>query len=421
MSLLIKNGYCIRSQKEGYYDILIEEGTIKRIDKGIDGKDCEVIDAKNCIVMPTFCNAHTHMAMSLFRGLADDLELMEWLTKHIFPAEAKFVDKQMVYVCSKLSILESLRSGMGCFMDMYFFEEEIARAAIEVGVRAIITEGIIDFETPDCKNAREAINKTRSLKEEFSDEELVRVGYGPHSTYTLSYESLRYLADNLSDDDIIHIHINESRREVESVLKDKGKRPIDVLIDVGLLRETTFMAHCVESSDEDISKIANYGANVINVPQSNLKLASGIAPIQDMLKAGIGVYLGTDGAASNNNLDIIEDMRTSSLLQKVKFDERAMDSKTALAMGMNHEGLFDGVGFIREAGPADVVVMSLDDLEATPVYNPYSFVVYAANSRSVRDVIVNGKVILKGGEFVNADEEEVKYEVRELSKKLGAL
>ncbi|AEA34081.1 amidohydrolase [Hippea maritima] len=421
MSVLIKNGYCINSQKEGYFDVLIEGNRIKTIDNNIKIETDYVIDAKECLVMPTFCNAHTHLAMSLFRGLADDLELMEWLTKHIFPAEAKYVSADMVYKCSKLSMLEAIRSGTSCFLDMYFFEEKVAEAAIEVGMRGVVTEGIIDFPTPDCSDAKEAIEKTKSLKEEFKNEPLIRVGFGPHSTYTLSFDSLKMVADALEEDDVVHIHVNESSSEIEAVLKDKGKRPIDVLIDIGLLSRNTFMAHCVKSSDKDIEKMKAYNANVINVPQSNFKLASGIAPIEKMINKGVNVFIGTDGSASNNNLDMIEEFRTSSLVQKVEFGQKAMDAKTTLKIASNFNGLFDDVGFLKEGNVADIVVMSLNDLEAVPIYNPYSFVVYAANSRAVRDVIINGKVILKDREFVCIDENRVKFEVKELAKKLGAL
>ena len=419
--LLIKNGYCINSEKEGYFDILVDGDRIAKIDKNIEGSFDEVIDAKDCIVMPTFCNAHTHLAMSLFRGLADDLELMDWLNNHIFPAEAKYVNKDMVYICSKLSMLEGIRSATGCFYDMYFFEEEVAKAAIEIGVRTIIGEGIIDFPTPDCKTPKDAIEKTKSLKREFKDSNLIKVSYAPHSTYTLSEDTLKMVADALDDNDIVQIHINESKREVELVKSQKGKRPLEVLNDTGLLTDRTFMAHCVETDDEEIDLIKEKNAKVINVPQSNFKLASGIAPICKMVKKGIDVYIGTDGPASNNNLDMIEEIRTSSLVQKVKFGEKAMSSKTILKLASNFDGLFDGAGYLKEGNFADIAIISLDGIESVPIYNPYSFIAYALNSRDVRDVIVSGRIILKNREFVDIDEEEVKFKVRELSKSLGGL
>jgi len=419
MNILIKNGYCIDGFKEGYFDILIEGNRIKKIGK-IDENVDSVIDANGCLVMPAFCNAHTHLAMSLFRGMADDLELMEWLVKYIFPAEAKYVNPEMVYKCSKLSMLETIRSGASCFVDMYFFEEEVAKAALDVGMRGVIGEGIVDFKTPSCSSPKGAIKKTKQLKSEFGNYGLIRVSYAPHSTYTLSLETLKLVADNLDEDDIVHIHINESKREIELVRSQKGKKPIEVLKEVGLLGEHTYMAHCVETDDSDIELIESAKAKVINVPQSNLKLASGIAPIQRMLDKDIEVFIGTDGSASNNNLDIIEEIRVASLVQKIEFNEKALSAKDAFKMLVNFNGLFDA-GRLNESMLADIVIVKLDGFEATPIYNPYSFVVYALNSRDVRDVIINGRVVLRNGEFVGVDEEKVKFEVRELAKGLGGL
>ncbi len=419
MSLLVKNGYCIDGKREGYWDILIEGNRIVKVDNSIEEAD-EIIDANNCLVFPAFCNAHTHLAMSLFRGMADDLELMEWLTKYIFPAEAKYVKPGMVYVCSKLSMLELIRSGCGCFVDMYFFEEEVAKAAFEVGMRGILGEGIVDFETPSCKNSLEAIKKTKYLKEEFGKNGLIKVSYAPHSTYTVFNETLKKVADEVEADDLVQIHVNESKKEIELVKSHKGKKPIEILKDTGLLREFTYMAHCVETDDYDMDFIKERNSKVIHVPQSNLKLSSGIAPVQKFLDRDIDLYLGTDGPASNNNLDMIEEARVASLIQKVKFNEKALSAKETFEMMVNYRGIFDA-GRIEEGKLADLVIMRLDGFEATPMYNPYSFLVYAANSRDVRDVIIDGKIVLKNGEFEYIDEDKVKYDVRQLAKRLGAL
>lgn len=418
MSILIKNGYCVDREREGHFDVYIEGNEIKEVGK-IDRCADDIIDAKNCLVLPAFCNAHTHLAMSLFRGMADDLELMEWLTKYIFPAEARYVNPEMVYKCSKLSMLELIRSGTGCFIDMYFYEEEVARAALEIGIRGILGEGIVDFETPSCRSPKEAIEKTKSLKSEFKDIELIKVSYAPHSTYTLSEATLKVVSDALGDD-IVQIHVNESQNEIKLVISQKGKKPLEVLKEVGLLGSRTYMAHCVETDDSDMELIKETKAKVVNVPRSNLKLGSGIAPVQKMLNEGIDVLLGTDGPASNNNLDMVEEMRVASLVQKFKFNEKALNAKEAFKLGTNFEGLFNA-GLVKEGLLADLVIIKLDGLEAVPIYNPFSFLIYAANSRDVRDVIIEGKVILRNGDFVSVDEEEVKFEVRELAKKLGAL
>ncbi len=418
MSLLIKNGYLIGGKNDGIYDIVVEKNRIARIDKSIEGDFDEVIDADNCLVMPTFCNAHTHLAMSLFRGLADDLSLIEWLTKHIFPAEAEFVNKEMVYICSKFSMLELIASGGGCFSDMYFFEEEVAKAALEVGIRGVIAEGIVDFPSPSCKNADEAIAKTKSLKREFKNEGLIKVAYAPHSTYTLSFESLKKIALEIDEDDIIHIHLNESDGEIQQVLSEKKKRPLDVLEEVGLLLPNTFLAHSVKTTKEEIKRIKAAKAKIIYVPQSNFKLSSGIAPVCDFLKSGVEVYLGTDGQASNNNLDMVEEMRFASLVQKVKYDEKSLNAKTAFSIAT--ESLFERDRLV-EGALADIAIVSLDSFEAVPMYNPYSFVVYAMNSRSIRDVIIDGEIVYRNREFVKIDANEVAFEVKKLAKKVADL
>jgi len=418
MSILIKGGYCVDGEREGYFDVYINGNVIE--DVGNIEKSADLtIDANNCLVMPAFCNAHTHLAMSLFRGMADDLELMEWLTRYIFPAEARYVNPEMVYKCSKLSMLELIRSGTGCFVDMYFYEEEVAKAALEVGMRGVLGEGIVDFETPSCKNPGEAIEKTESLKGEFGNSRLLKVSYAPHSTYTVSKDTLKMVGEK-AEDSIVQIHVNESKKEVELVKSQHRKGAIGVLDEVGLLTDKTFMAHCVYTDSADMELIAERRARVVNVPESNLKLASGIAPVESMIEKGISVYLGTDGAASNNNLDIIEEMRVASLIQKVKFGEKALPAKQAFKMAVNYDGLFNS-GRLEKGRLADIVIIKLNGIEAVPIYNPYSFLVYAANSRDVRDVIIDGKPVLRNGEFVNIDEEKVKFEVKELARSIGAL
>lgn len=417
MSILIKNGYCL-GEKEGFLDVFIENDTIKSVAENIDRKADSVIDAGGSIVMPVFCNAHTHLAMSLFRGMADDLALMDWLNNHIFPNEAKYVNKEMVYICSKLSMLEMIRGGTGCFMDMYFFEEEVAKAAIEIGMKGVIGNGIIDFPTPESKNADEAISKTLSLKKEFESED-IKVSFAPHSTYTLSVESLKKIAD-ARDGSILQTHANETKSEVELVLKEKGKRPLEILSETGLLDSRTYLAHCVDTSDNDMDIIKANSANVINVPQSNLKLASGIAPIYKMLERGINIFIGTDGSASNNNVDMVEEIRTMNLVQKVVSEnEKVLCAKQTFDIGVN--SLFSDSGILKEGYKADIAVIKLDSFESAPVFDPYSYIAYAANSRDVSTVIINGRVILKNREFVDVDEEKAKFEVRSLAKKLGAL
>jgi len=418
MSLLIKNGYCL-GEKEGHLDVLVEDDRIVSLEKGIEAEVDTVIDADNCIVLPAFCNAHTHLAMSLFRGMADDLNLMEWLNNHIFPAEAKYVDSEMVYWCSSLSMLEMIRSGTACFADMYFYEEQVARAAMRIGMKAMIGEGILDFKTPDASSAREAIEKTKALKREF-ESETIKVSYAPHSTYTLSEESLRLVADAADDGSPVQIHVNESSEEITTVMRTKGKRPMDVLKETGLLDKDIYLVHCVASSDDDIRMMKAKGCSVVNVPQSNLKLASGIAPMYKMERMGIDIFIGTDGPASNNNLDIIEELRVMSLIQKaLSRDSTVVGAKKSFVIGTN--SLFENSGKLSAGYKADIVVISTDSFEAIPMYNPYSYLAYAANSRDVRCVIIDGKVVYKDGEFTTVDKDEIVFEVKRIAKKLGAV
>ncbi len=417
MSILIKNGYCL-GEKDGFFDIFIDKGKIKNIEKDIETKADETINAEDCLVLPTFCNAHTHLAMSLFRGMADDLSLMDWLNNHIFPSEAKYVNKEMVYVCSKMSMLEMIRSGTGCFMDMYFFEEEVAKAALEIGIKGVIGEGITDFKTPSCSSADETIAKTISLKREFECN-TIKVAFAPHSTYTLSKESLKKIA-SASEGFIVETHANETESEIALSIKNNAGRPMEVLYDTGLLKKDIYLAHCVVNTQEDIDLMKKHNAHIINAPQSNLKLASGFAPVQQFLDNGLDVFIGTDGAASNNNLDIIEELRTTSLLQKaLTKNEKALNAKDTFKIGTN--SIFETSGLLKEGYDADIVIIKLDSFEATPVFNPYSYLAYAANSRDVSTVIINGKIILKNREFVDIDEKEVKFKVKETAKKLGAI
>ncbi len=417
--ILIKNSYVV--EKEGFYDILIKDNIIKKIDKKIECNNCYTIEAKNHLVVPAFCNAHTHLAMSLFRGLADDLNLMSWLNDYIFPNEAKYVNKDMVYKCSKLSMLEMIRGGTGCFMDMYFFEEEVARAAHEIGMRGVIGEGIVDFESPSCRNADEAISKTKSLKEEF-ESDMLKVSFAPHSTYTLSNKSLKKIADAANQSIIVQVHASETKDEVDIVLKDKGKTPIEVLRDVGLLHNNTYLAHCVEINGNDMNLIKQAGSSVVINPQSNMKLGNGIVPFVDMAKHGINILIGTDGSASNNSLDIVQELKAASLANKVLARKADVaNAKEMFKIGTNSRTLFGNTGKIEEGYKADLSLISADSLNAVPMYNPYSHILYSLNSKDVDTVIINGKVIMEHNEFKGIDEDKVKYDVRNLAKDLGAI
>jgi 5-methylthioadenosine/S-adenosylhomocysteine deaminase len=400
--------------------ILIEGNKILKIQSDLKldlPKNTTVIDGSDKLALSGFFNAHTHAAMTLFRGYQDDLALQDWLNR-IFKLEAAYINDKVVYWCSKLACLEMVSCGTTGFMDMYFFEEEVAKSALDVGLRVVISEGLLSFQTPFCESFKEGIKKTINLKETFKDNPKVKVSFGPHSLYTVEKEDFELLAQTIGTDDYIHIHLAENVTEVNTVLSKYGKAGALVLDDFGLLNKNTYLAHCVHLTDEEIGLIQEKGSHAIHNPQSNMKLSSGISSVCKMIQKGIDVCLGTDGCASNNNLDMIEELRSAALLQKL-FNPSYMNAKLAVRIAQNFGGFFD-VG-LSEERLADIVLIDLDAIEATPLYNPASYLAYAANSKSVDTVIIDGKIIYKNKEFVDVDVQEVKFNVKQIAKKIGSL
>lgn len=414
--ILIKNALNL----DGFHtSILIDNNKIVKIGAvgDISAKDLTIIDGKNKLAISPFFNAHTHAAMTLFRGYQDDLRLSEWLEK-IFNLESRYVNPQMVYWCSKLAFLEMIQCGTSGCMDMYFFEEEVAKAAIEAGFRVVIGEGLLSFKAPGCESFKLCLNKTKSLKKQFEKEDLVRVSFAPHSLYTIEIDDLKLLASSIERNDILQIHLAETLQEVKTIFSKFSKEGAFVLDELGLLTKNSFLAHCVHLSDKEIDLIAQKDAKIVHNPQSNLKLSSGISDICKARQKGVEICLGTDGCASNNNLDMIEEMRTAALLQKLKHPAN-MDAKTACRIAQNFGNTFD-VGF-RENALADIVLIDLDDIEASVLYNPASYLAYAANSKSVATVIINGRIVYKNKEFLTVDKEEVLFNVKHIAKKIGSL
>jgi len=415
--ILIKNAINLDGFRTS---ILIESNRIVKVQSDLKmdlPSDTIVIDASDKLAISGFFNAHTHAAMTLFRGYQDGLALQDWLSK-IFKLEARYVNKEMVYWCSKLACLEMIASGTTGFMDMYFFEDEVAQSALETGMRVVVGEGLLSFETPFCKSFEKGLEKTFLLKEKYKDNSKVKVAFAPHSLYTVEPKDLELLSNTINEDDYIHIHLAENITEVNTIVSKFGKHPSYVLADFGLLNKNTYLAHCVHLTDAEIELISKHGAHVIHNPQSNLKLSSGISSVCKMIQHGISAHLGTDGCASNNNLDIIEEIRVAALLQKL-FNPSSMNAKTAIRMAQNFGNFFD-VG-LSENKLADIVLIDLNDIEAIPLYNPASFLVYAANSRSVDTVIINGRIIYKNKEFINIDVNEVRQKVKQIARNIGSL
>ncbi|MCH7696530.1 MAG: TRZ/ATZ family hydrolase [Proteobacteria bacterium] len=384
----------------------------------------ELHDLNTHALIPGLINSHTHSSMSLFRGLADDLPLMEWLNDHIWPAEQQWASPQFVEDGSRLAIAEMIRSGTTCFSDMYFFPDCTAEVAIEVGMRAVIGLIMIDFATPWAKDASEYLHKGQQVYDKFKHSPLIKTAFAPHSPYTVSDEPLQKIALLAEQLDIqIHMHVHETDVEIKQSIEQHGKRPLQRLLDLGLLSKRLIAVHMTQLLEEEIELLAKHGVNIIHCPESNLKLASGFCPVHELLNSAINVALGTDGAASNNDLDMLGEMRTAAILAKgIAHDSSAIPARTALRMatlnGAKALGLDTITGSLTVGKQADVVAIDLSALETQPLYEPVSQIIYAASRNQITDVWVAGKQLLKNRELLSMDEEQIKQNVRVWQDKL---
>jgi 5-methylthioadenosine/S-adenosylhomocysteine deaminase len=377
-------------------------------------------------LIPGLVNAHTHAAMNLLRGLADDLPLMDWLEHHIWPAERQWVTAEFVRDGTRLAIAEMIRCGTTCFNDMYFFQEETARAAAACGVRASIGLIVLDFPHPFARNTDEYLEKGLALHDEFRHHPLVHTGFAPHAPYTVSDAPLariRTLADEL--DVPIHMHVHETADEVQQSLERYGERPLQRLQRLGLVSPRVQAVHMTQLTEPEIRSIAEAGTHVVHCPESNLKLATGFCPVHKLLRAGVNVALGTDGAASNNDLDMFGEMRSATLLAKaVAADARALPASTALRMatlnGARALGRDQEIGSLEVGKAADVVAVDLGDIETQPLSHPISQLVYAAGRDKVTDVWVAGRQLLKERRLTTLDEAAVLARARHWRDMIGA-
>jgi len=380
------------------------------------------IDTTGSIVIPGLINTHTHAPMVMYRGLADDLPLQEWLTKYIFPAEAKTVSRNMVRIGTRLAAAEMIRSGTTTYADMYYFEEEIARATKAAGLRGVLGQTLIDFPVGDAKTFDEGLARTEVFLKEFAGDDLIVPAVAPHAPYTVSSEHLkaaRALADKFRAPYIIHL------AETSTEVKDSqgahgGMTPVAYLESVGVLGPRTLAAHVVWATPADIQILKDRQVAVSHNPVSNMKLASGVAPVPQMRQAGITVALGTDGAASNNDLDMFETMKAAALLHKVQTgDPRAIPATAALEMatidGARALGLEKKIGSLETGKKADLVVVSTASARQTPLYDPVSHLVYASRGDDVLTVVVNGKVLMRDKRLLTLDETAVLAEARKLA------
>jgi len=423
--LAVQGAYVIKSARDVIRDhyVIVDGTAVTEITPQLPADVTEVLGGPDDIVMPGFINTHTHAPMTLFRGMADDLPLMSWLHDHIFPAEAKHVNREFVYIGSLLAAWEMTRSGTTAFCDGYFYEDEVGRAAKDVGIRAWIGEGILQFPSPSLADPKRTIEHARRFITRWVNDGMVRPSVFPHATYTCTEQLLREAYSLAVEFDLVYqIHLSETASEVDQIRRSCGMSPVEYLDSLGCLSGRTLAAHCVVVDEKDIEILASRKVSVAHNAESNMKLASGIAPVPAMLKAGVNVCIGTDGCASNNNLDIIGEISTVAKLHKIaSMDPTVLDECTALALVTENGARalhFEG-GRIEPGRPADIVTLDGRAPNMVPVHNPVSHIIYAATGGTVKDVIINGRVIVKNSRSLTVDEEALIRECRSLQEHIS--
>lgn len=420
--LLIKNINVI-AQDKVIQDaaILIHDGYIRAIRTGAGVTELlkdftgDIFDGKGMLAAPGFINTHTHIAMGLFRNYADDLQLMDWLQNAIWPVEAKLTG-EWVYWGTQLGIAEMLRSGTTCFSDMYFFMEDTAKAVSETGMRAVLSRGLAGVSP----TAQEALVENANLFKTWHgyDDERIKVMLGPHAPYTCPESYLRQVAELAKELGAqVHMHLSETAGEVATCIKEKGRTPIAYVNDLGIFDTGCVAAHCVHVTLEDMEIMADKNVRVAHNPQSNLKLASGIAPVPEMRAKNIMVGLGTDGSASNNNADMLEEVRLAATIHKGRlYDPLAVPAQEALNMGTVYGAKvldYDDLGVLAPGYRADIVLYNTNGMHWLPRYNDIASLVYAANSSDADTVFIAGKCVMKNRELLTIDEEKLKSKLHD--------
>jgi len=404
--------------------VAIKDGQIAAIGRNDDGglsnfRAKETIDASGCIVMPGLVNTHTHIPMVCFRGMADDLLLMEWLGKYIWPAEMRFVNKKMIFGGAVLGLAEMILSGTTTFCDGYFFEDTTAEAVSAVGMRAVVSQGFADIFMSDKAKA----DKMMKVAERFvnrwqSYSPLITPAYFCHSPYTCSPDTLIRVKESSREAEILYlIHLLENKDETDTILNRYGKKPVQLLYDLGVLDEQTIAVHCNWLTREDMTVFADLGVKVSHNPESSMKLAAGVAPVPEMLRQGVIVGLGTDGCASNNDLDMIREMDTAAKVHKVtSLDPTVMDAEMVCKMatigGATVLGLDKFIGSIETGKKADIILVDMNQPHLTPLYNYYSQLVYATRGADVKTSIINGRIVMKDRNLLTIDVQEAMKNVR---------
>ena len=397
---------------------------VGRTDEFADWKISKVIDAAGGIIMPGLVNAHTHASMTCFRGIADDLPLMTWLNKHIFPAESK-LDEERVYSGALLACAEMILSGTTCFCDMYLFEDAVARAAKRAGIRAVVGEVLYDFDSPNYGPIEKGFEYSQMLINKWADDPLVTVALEPHSPYLCGPDLLKQASAITQQHNIpLVIHVSETQSEVQAIKERYNLTPVEHLADLEILTPNLLACHCVALTKSDIALLSRFDVKVAHNAESNMKLASGIAPIPELLEAGICVGIGTDGCASNNNLDIFQEMDTVAKLHKANtLDPTVLDAYSVLRMatiqGAKALGLGDIIGSLKPDKNADLIVIDTHKPHLTPLYNPTSHLVYAARGSDVTTSIINGRIVMENGRLLSFDIEKAMDDVNQIAAELG--
>ena len=403
---------------------ILEVGTSKEISKKYASE--AIIMGEGKAVFPGLINTHTHAAMVYFRGIADDLPLKEWLENHIWPAENRWLGPEFISDAIELACLEMLKGGVTTYNDMYFYEDAAGKVAKKIGMRAVLGVGILDFPSKSANTSDEYFANAESFIKNWKGDELITPCIAPHALYTCGTESLkraRRIADKY--DIPIHIHLSETKWEVNEIKNRYRMTPVEYLDSLGFLDEKVLAAHCIWVEDDEIDLLAKRKVGVSHCMESNLKLASGFAPVVTMLMAGIKVTFGTDGAASNNDLNILSEMSTTAKVHKaLSNNPTVLDAKTVLLMATKWSaevlGLGDKIGSIEKGKIADIVTINLKKPHLTPMYDVYSHIVYAAMASDVDTVMVNGKVVVNNSKFCNGDEEKILAKAKEWEGKINS-
>ncbi|MHB8550112.1 MAG: TRZ/ATZ family hydrolase [Acidiferrobacterales bacterium] len=431
IELLINARWVIPVDPDGHLDhhsVAVDQGRILEVLPSAAAparyRARRTVELPTHALIPGLINAHTHAAMGLFRGLADDLLLMDWLQNHIWPAEGRWVSPQFVRDGVQLAVAEMIKGGTTCFNDMYFFPEDCARVVRKAGIRACIGMIVIDFPTPYADSPASYLEKGLRLHDELRSSELTTAAFAPHAPYSVSDEPLVRIRTLNNELDLpVHMHVHETAHEVQEALARTGRRPLARLHDLDMLTPNLVAVHMTQLLPEEIALLARTGVNIVHCPESNLKLASGFCPVHELLRAGVNVALGTDGAASNNDLDMLSEMRVAALLAKaVSKDATALPAHEALRMatlgGARALGIDAVTGSIGPGKHADLAAIDLARVSSQPVYDPLSQIVYTAARDQVTDVWVSGRQLLESGHLTTLDESEILQRVHSWSDRI---